>query len=69
MVMMPCAHEPAGYGGLLSFRIDPAADYYEQVRCAYEVAAEYGTPVGGAYSIEEDGEVLHIAYEKYRVLH
>lgn len=69
MWMRPCAHEPAGFGGLLSFRIEVSEDYYEQVRAAYAVAAEFGTPVGGAYSMEEDGEMLHIAYEKFRVLH
>lgn len=69
MMIEPCAHEVAGFGGLLSFRIDACADYYEQVREAYVVARSYGTPVGGAYSLEEGGEMLHIAYEKFRVLH
>ena len=68
-MMRPCAHEPAGFGGLLSFRIDAWEDYYEQVRAAYAVAEEFGTPVCGAFCLEEGGEVLHIAYEKFRVLH
>ncbi|WP_029922271.1 hypothetical protein [Nevskia soli] len=67
--MEPCAHELGWNGGLLSFRVEYGEDYEAQVRAALAVAEEFGTPVCGVCCEEEDGEVLHIAYEMRQVLH
>jgi len=67
--MEPCAHEPGCGGGLLWFHIDPGVDYEEQVHAALNAAEAYGTPVCGVCFIEEDGQMLYVAYETHRVLH